>query len=74
MKRLAALVLLALPASAAGPSTVDIPVDCGEVVCVLPKDYWKAILKVHNDQVDEIAKLRGQLGGKARICPGEKES
>lgn len=73
MKRLAALVLLALPASAADPR-VDIPVDCGQAVCVLPKDILMALLKAHNEQVDEIALLRGQLRGKARICPGEKES
>lgn len=73
MKRLAALVLLSLPAAASGPESVDIPVDCGQAVCVLPKDIWQAILKAHNAQVDEIKSLRSQLGGKARICPGEKE-
>lgn len=69
-------ILLAIafgkPAAAAGE--IEIPVDCGQAVCVLPKDAWQAILKAHNGQVDEIAKLRAQLGGKVRLCPGEKES
>lgn len=69
-------ILLAIafgkPAEAAGE--VEIPVDCGQAVCVLPKDVWQSILKAHNGQVEEIAKLRAQLGGKVRICPGEKES
>ncbi len=68
-----ALVLVAAPA-AAGPQEVSVPVDCGRVVCVLPKEVWLAVVAGHNATAEENARLKEQLGGKARKCPGDQET
>lgn len=70
---LVALILVAAPA-AAGPGEVEVPVDCGRTVCVLPKAVWLAIVASHNEAVEEAARLKEQLGGKARKCPGDRET
>lgn len=75
---LVVFILLAIafgsPAKAAGEEPVDIPMDCGQAVCVIPKEILLAILKGHNATVDENRRMKAQLGGKVRVCPGEKES
>ena len=38
--------------------TMKLPVDCGRQVCVIPKDAFMALVQAHNEQVDELARLR----------------
>lgn len=37
---------------------MQLPMDCGRQVCVLPRDALLALVKAHNDQVDELKRLR----------------
>lgn len=76
---IAAVVVVVLLAIAFGDNAkaeekmVQIPMDCGEAVCVVPKAILMALIKGHNDTVDENRRLQAGKPAKVRVCPGEKE-
>ena len=60
---IAAVVLLVVLAIVFSPAsaeegTVQIPMDCGEAVCVVPKAVLAAVIKGHNDAVEENRQLK----------------
>lgn len=66
------VLAFAMLAASAQEGHTNIPVDCGNAVCVLPKNAFQAILEAHNALVDENRRLKGELAGRARSCPGDK--
>lgn len=63
------LCLLALLAVAAlmpaqAEDAIEIPADCGQALCVVPKPVWAAILSAHNRNVDEVRRLRAELAAR----------
>ena len=63
---LALLSLLALAAlmPAQAEEAIEIPADCGQSMCVVPKPVWAAILAAHNRNVDEVRRLRAELAAR----------
>lgn len=64
-----AFALLAILAVAAlmpaqAEEAIEIPADCGQAMCVVPKPVWAAILTAHNRNVDEVRRLRAELAAR----------
>lgn len=64
-----AFALLAILAVAAlmpaqAEEAIEIPADCGQALCVVPKPVWAAILTAHNRNVDEVRRLRAELAAR----------
>lgn len=75
---IAAVVLLVVLAiifgspAKAEEGTVTIPMDCGEQVCVVPKDVLVAVIKAHNGAVEENRQLKA--GKPAIDCRSMKKT
>lgn len=48
---------------------VEIPVDCGQTVCVMPKKIWEAVMQGHNAAVDENRALKAELAKRKGCGP-----
>lgn len=58
---IAAIALSGKDAKAQESGYVNVPVDCGQQVCVMPKAVWEAVMRGHNATVDENRELKAQL-------------
>lgn len=65
---LAALTVQAGQEPAPPAKEVAIPVDCGAILCVLPKPLWEALRDAHNHQVDTIERLEAELARLKADC------
>ncbi len=57
----AALIPLTDTWAAIDPA-VQIPVRCNDTHCLIPKEALMALIEAHNENVDEVAKLKRACG------------